>query len=147
MTESDFWDWAVAAYAKPGVAEASLSLQDEYGQCVPLLLWAAWAGEPACAPEAALLARAWLPVIEPLRGVRRRLKTEVSTGDESDRLALRSDVKAIELRAEKALMTRLAALIPASDAVEKRRDGVFAVVQAWGGDCPAEALDAWLALL
>ncbi len=145
MTE--FWDWAVATYARPGVAEASLRLQDEHGQCVPLLLWAAWAGEPGLAMEAALLARAWLPVIEPLRGVRRRLKVEVSAGDETDRLALRNDVKGVELRAEKALMARLAILIPGPDALENRRPAVLAAVEAWGETCPVAAIDDWLSML
>ena len=36
------WDWAVAAYAAPDVAEACLLLQDRHEQNVPLLLWSAW---------------------------------------------------------------------------------------------------------
>lgn len=147
---ADFWDWAVAVYTRPGVAEASLRLQDEYGQCVPLLLWAAWAGEidADTAKIAAALARAWLPVIEPLRGIRRRLKTEISPDDESERLPLRAKVKAVELEAEKALMTRLEAL-GGGDSVspDVRRDAVAAVVVAWGSDCSADVLAAWIALL
>ena len=30
-----FWAWALAAYARPGAAEACLELQDAFGQCVP----------------------------------------------------------------------------------------------------------------
>ena len=37
-----FWDWALKAYAAPGVQEACLQLQDGTGQNVPLLLWAGW---------------------------------------------------------------------------------------------------------
>jgi uncharacterized protein (TIGR02444 family) len=149
-SENGFWNWAVAVYAKPGVAEASLRLQDEYGQCVPLLLWAAWAGEidADTAQIAAALARAWSPVIEPLRGIRRRLKSEISPGDDNERQPLRAKVKAVELEAEKALMIRLEAL-GGGDAValEVRKKAVAAVVAAWGGDCPEIALDAWIALL
>ena len=36
------WDWAVAAYGRPGVAPACLDLQDRFEQNVPLLLAAAW---------------------------------------------------------------------------------------------------------
>jgi hypothetical protein len=116
---------------------------------VPLLLWAAWAGEAdAVVTEAAVsAARAWLAIIEPLRAARRRLKTEVSPGDETDRLDLRIAVKALELEAERALMTRLAALIVTPQAAAMRPQTVAAVAAAWGGGCPPEALEAWLALL
>ena len=40
--ESPLWDWALKAYAAPGVQEACLQLQDGVGQNVPLLLWAGW---------------------------------------------------------------------------------------------------------
>ena len=46
-----FWDWAVAAYAAPGVAEECLHLQDVHEQAVPLLLWAAWQAETGRAPD------------------------------------------------------------------------------------------------
>ncbi|HVZ28990.1 MAG TPA: TIGR02444 family protein [Asticcacaulis sp.] len=145
---SEFWDWAVTTYAKPGVAEASLDLQDKYGQSVPLLLWAAWAGvlDPVVTDEAVTAAWAWLAVIEPLRGVRRRLKTEISAGDETDRLDLRIAVKTLELEAEKALMGRLEALVVHGDPTAGRQ-AVAKVVAAWRNDCPPEALDVWFALL
>ena len=37
------WDWTLDVYARPGVAEATLALQDEHGLNTSLLLWAAWA--------------------------------------------------------------------------------------------------------
>lgn len=147
---TDFWDWSVATYAKPGVAEASLRLQDDHGQCVPLLLWAAWAGKitPEQACRAAAVARAWLPVIEPLREVRRRLKTEVSPGDEADRLVLRTRVKAAELDAEHALMARLGELADGAITAEVARlEAVAGVVAAWGEACPDDVLAGWLARL
>lgn len=138
---SDLWDWAVRAYAGEGVAEACLSLQDDHGQCVPLLLWAAWRGDASQAEAAARIARDWQAVILPLRDARRRLKTEVSAGDEADRLALRAQVKAAELQAEKVLLTRLAAL---SDRKSMLNQDVAAplraAVAAWGGPVPEEAL-------
>jgi uncharacterized protein (TIGR02444 family) len=48
---SVFWEWALDAYARPGVAEACLELQDVHGQNVPLLLWAAWAAADALEPD------------------------------------------------------------------------------------------------
>lgn len=137
----DFWDWAVRAYAGDGVAEACLSLQDDHGQCVPLLLWAAWRGDAARAGDAARIARDWQAAILPLRAVRRRLKTEISAGDAADRLALRAQVKAAELQAEKALMARLAALGGGKSTLNQDvAEALRATAAAWGGTAPAEAL-------
>jgi len=114
---TDFWDWAVKVYDGEGVAEACLRLQDEDGQNVPLLLWAIWlaceglAVNESQARKAADLARNWSnELIAPLRLLRRRLKTELSTGDEALRLPLREKIKTIELEAEHALMVQLAGL-------------------------------------
>ncbi|HWU48548.1 MAG TPA: TIGR02444 family protein [Asticcacaulis sp.] len=138
---SDLWDWALRAYAGEGVAEACLALQDDHGQCVPLLLWAAWRGDASQAEAAAQIARDWQAVIVPLRDARRRLKTEVSAGDEADRLALRTQVKAAELQAEKVLLARLATL---SDGKSMLNQDVAislrATAAAWGGPIPEDAL-------
>jgi len=140
MTE--FWDWAVAVYERPGVAEACLRLQDAHGQCVPLLLWAAWSGETqtSVAAEAASQARSWLEIIEPLRAVRRRLKTPVSRDDEKARLPLRERVKATELAAEQALMTGLEALVPGRAGGKPVLPALLTVSSAWGGRVPVEVL-------
>jgi len=140
MTE--FWDWAVAVYERPGVAEVCLRLQDAHGQCVPLLLWAAWSRDtqPAVAAEAASQARSWLEIIEPLRTVRRRLKTPVSRDDDRARLSLRERVKATELAAEQALMTGLEALVPGRAAGSPVLPALLTVSSAWGGRVPVEVL-------
>jgi len=126
---SEFWDWAVAAYARPGVAEACLELQDTSGQNVPLLLWAVWRGGDVAA--AVGLARAWDDeVVGPLRGVRRRLKG--GAGAE----ALSERVKAVELEAERTLMLALEAVagsVPDAGALT-------AVARAWGGSPTSDSL-------
>ncbi len=155
MSDSiDFWDWAVAAYARPGVAELCLDLQDAHGQNVPLLLWAIWAGQDGRridAAQAVATARAWQEVISPLRDVRRRLKTTVTEGDDAQRLAVREQVKAVELSAEKALMTLLASQsspaldVAALSVVPGARnaivlDGILSVATAWNPDTPLDRL-------
>lgn len=150
---SEFWDWAVAAYGREGVAEACLKLQDDHDQNVPLLLWAAWASlhtvriDEALAVRAADVARVWADeVIVPLRGVRRRLKSALHDGDEDGRLGLREQVKTVELKAEKALMQQLSALIQAGPllSVESQvaaiGDGLTKVFIAWSGDRDPEVL-------
>lgn len=115
------WDWALAAYAAEGVADACLELQDAAGQNIPLLLWAAWCAAEGRAPDEDALegagdtARAWQEsAIAPLRAVRRALKPRAPDLDDADREAVRAQVKAVELEAERRLLTALEALAPAS---------------------------------
>jgi uncharacterized protein (TIGR02444 family) len=145
---TDFWDWAVEAYARDGVADACLALQDDHGQCVPLLLWAAWrvqlgqgVGESEAA-KAAGIARVWSDeVVAPLRQVRRRLKTVLDNGDEAARLLLREKIKTLELDAERALMARLEALPPVkSYAKQGIGESVLKVARAWSSDLPKDGL-------
>ena len=133
---SVFWDWAVAAYARPGVAEACLDLQETGGQNVPLLLWAVWRGGDVAAAVA--LARSWEDeVVGPLRGVRRRLKGR--PGAE----ALRERVKAVELEAERSLMLALEAVAgPAPDT-----GALMAVARAWGGSPASDGLARLAAII
>lgn len=114
-----FWDWALRAYARPGVAQACLDLQDEHGQCTPYLLWAAWSAQSgrsvneAILAKGAVLAKQWEPtIITPVRTVRRALKPPFDGVTDDLREALREQVKAVELAAEQTLMQSLEALTP-----------------------------------
>jgi uncharacterized protein (TIGR02444 family) len=114
---SQFWDWALSAYARHGVAQACLDLQDDHGQCTPYLLWAAWAAQSgrgldeATLVKGADLARRWEPtLITPVRAVRRALKPAFDGVCDDLREALREQVKAVELAAEKTLMLSLEAI-------------------------------------
>lgn len=118
------WDWALEAYARPGAADACLALQDEQRQNVPLMLWVIWAAEHGRGPDraalldAAALAQAWQQaLIGPLRELRRRLKAPVPDVAESDRGAIRAQVKTTELDAERRLLAALEplALPPAAE--------------------------------
>jgi uncharacterized protein (TIGR02444 family) len=138
------WDYAVAAWGRPSVEGACLTLQDEHGQCVPLLLWRAWAaaeGRPVVDPAAAIAqARAWEDeVIAPLRGVRRRLTAETAVGDK---------VRVAELAAERALLEGLEAGTPApGGARENPSQALARLAQAWNGAAPAAAIAALAGLL
>lgn len=114
-----FWDWALSAYARPGVAQACLDLQDEHGQCTPYLLWAAWSAQnghgvnDTILAKGAVLAQQWEPAfITPVRAVRRALKPPFDGVSDDLREALREQVKAVELAAEQTLMLSLEALTP-----------------------------------
>ena len=143
MTQA--WDWVVAAYERPGVAAACLALQDEQGQCVSFLLWAAWAGaqDPGALAAAAAFARDWDgSAIAPLRLVRRRLKAAFPPVTKTHREALREQLKAAELRGEQALVEALAAFAVRGDGDVAPLTVLEAAAQAWNGSPPGAALAA-----
>jgi uncharacterized protein (TIGR02444 family) len=142
------WDWIVAAYERPGVAQCCLMLQDEHGQNTSLLLWAAWARptDPAVVRRAAQAARAWdETALSPLRAIRRALKAPLAPVADGAREGLREDVKAAELRAERILVETLERLGGASGA--PAREAVTAASRAWGGAAPDDALAAFVETL
>lgn len=142
------WAWSVAAYARPGVADACLALQDDHGQCVCLLLWAAWAGpvDAATLDRAAHIARQWeARALAPLRTARRGMKAPADGLADAPRQRLREDVKAAELRAERMLLEALEGLAAPSGTPETHP--LDAAVRAWGKPASAEALAALAAAL
>lgn len=149
MSPADrLWDWAGRAYASEGVSEACLHLQDAAGQNVPLLLWAAWAANTGRNPDADVLeaacdvARAWQEAaIAPLRAVRRTLKGRNPDVDDADREAVRAQVKAVELEAERRLLAALEALSPPpEDARRPVLDALVAVARQWSPMTPRAGL-------
>ncbi len=145
---SELWTWAVAAYDAPGVAEACLSLQDHNEQNVPLLLWAAWVAVTGRRPDEETIeaacdaARAYdTVVVAPLRAVRRTLKAPIPDVDHDHREALRQQVKALELDAERRLMLELEALAPAPSGAPRRAiDGLAETAKLWARVVPRPAL-------
>ena len=113
------WDYAAALYARPAVEAACLRLQDDDGQCAPLLLWRLWSVHEGRAVDgetlerAVEIARAWDgAVVAPLREVRRRLKAPSPPIADAARAALREQVAVAELAAERILLDTLGALTP-----------------------------------
>ncbi|MGA0606237.1 TIGR02444 family protein [Phenylobacterium sp. VNQ135] len=145
----DIWDWALEAYAQPGAPEACLSLQDEHGQNTPLLLWAVWAeaSDPGLLARAADCARSWDEVaVTPLRRIRRTLKPSHPPVADAAREALREEVKAAELRAERVLLETLAGLGPSGGGASTL-EALEGASRAWGPPAPREALAVLAAAL
>jgi uncharacterized protein (TIGR02444 family) len=119
MTEAsdDFWRFALALYARPGVAPACLALQDRHGIDVIIALYGCWLGsagrgrlDEAALAEAEAMAGPWRQqVVEPLRRARTALKG-IAGAEE-----LYRRMKEIELDAERAAILRLAPLAAAPD--------------------------------
>jgi uncharacterized protein (TIGR02444 family) len=143
-----FWTWALEAYGRPGAAQACLDLQDHHGQCVPYLLWAAWAaregralGRPTLEAGAGIAARWEAAAVGPLRAARRAMKPEVPGVADAAREALRAEVKALELQAEQLLIETLEAMAPEpGSTVLPLARALAAAAAAW----PAEASEAAL---
>ena len=138
------WDWALETYGRPGVPEACLTLQDVHGQNTSLLLWAVYAevGDPELLARAAAATHAFDAIaLSPLREVRRALKPALPSFGDSARLALREDVKALELAAERLLMETLAQLSQDRGGTHAL-DALKAASSAWGPPAPDNALAA-----
>lgn len=117
MNEADrFRHFSSAFYGRPGVEHALLTLQDEHGLEVNLVLFCLFAaaqGYPAFDEEAfgvfGRIAGRWSQeAVSPLRRARRGLKTMLPDEAVAD---LREKVKALELEAEFAMQDALEAAL------------------------------------
>ena len=142
------WPWAVEQYARPGAAEACLKLQDEHGQSIPLLLWVLWSGVQGRAPDVeagARTARAWEDeAVGPLRRLRRALKALEA---DADREAVRDQVKAVELDAERRLLNTLERLPALPGPASPPSALLAATAAAFGAPVPPESLEGLLRAL
>lgn len=128
-TASPFWTFSLKIYRIEGVPPACLTLQDLHGVDVNVMLYGLW-----LASQGRALSRAdmrsivdamevWKrQVVVPLRGVRRLLKDPVAASGkagpafaEAGVLALRDQIKKIELEAERLQQEALYALRPAAN--------------------------------
>jgi len=118
--EADSWAFALAIYARPGVAEACLTLQNETGVDVMLLLMTTFAAVKRrtllTADEIKALDEACSPwreqVVKKLRTIRTDLKTGPQPAPSEATEPFRSKIKAIELEAEKLENRLLAECLP-----------------------------------
>jgi uncharacterized protein (TIGR02444 family) len=117
------WTYALGVYARPGVADTCLTLQDEQGMDVNLLLLCLWCGmEGPGELDRPTLVRClsavhdWQrQVVAPLRVVRRRLKAGLPGVPSEEALGLRDAVAGVELQAEQGeqrLLARALAGLP-----------------------------------
>lgn len=118
--EADSWAFALEVYARPGVAEACLKLQNEAGVDVMLFLMVAY----AAARHRILLTRLEIrkldevcrpwreQIVQPLRAIRSGLKLGPLPAPNSETEQLRSKVKDVELAAERLQNRLLAERLP-----------------------------------
>ena len=109
--QTDLWIYCLNLYARPGMEQACLRLQSQ-GLDVCLLLCATWLEHRAVAFDEARLeqlkacATPWQQeVVQPLRQLRTQWR-ELAAHDDA-LAALREQIKALELEAERTLLRRL----------------------------------------
>ncbi|VVO26907.1 hypothetical protein PS718_04666 [Pseudomonas fluorescens] len=108
---SDLWSFALATYARPGVEDACLQLQTA-GVNVCLLLCGLWLEQRGAncdeqrAGQLQALTGPWdIEVVQPLRTLRMQWKARAL--DDVVLKGIREQVKALELEAERTLLSRL----------------------------------------
>ena len=144
--DTGLWDFSLAVYARPRVANTCLMLQDRFGADANLILYGCWLGVTGrgalTAEDLAQLSEAatvWhKEVVVPLRRVRQWLKSPPRRVARALAEALRAQVKAAELAAERIEQTVLGEALnrsPVAHERERRRRDV------------AQSLDAYFAFI
>jgi uncharacterized protein (TIGR02444 family) len=113
--EESFWRFSLSLYARPGVADALIALQDRYECDVNLALFALWSGVVGArrlarddvAAARAAIAGLNAEIIEPLRRMRGKFRGVAA----SDVHTLRRRILRLELAGERSVQQRLAATL------------------------------------
>ena len=126
---ADLWSFALSTYARAGAEDACLRLQEQ-GADVCLLLCGLWleqrgvALEPGRVQALRTIAQPWqADVVQPLRRVRKQWRCMAQQDVELG--ALREQVKALELEAERQLLLRLEALAQSWPTGDQATDQVW----------------------
>jgi uncharacterized protein (TIGR02444 family) len=155
---SPFWRFSLRLYRSPGVAEACITLQEESGADVNLLLFLLWHGveqRRVSADEVARLDQkiaAWRArAVIPLRTIRRALKSPQGLVEAGTAEAFRTRIKAVELEAERLQQEAMYDLVrvsllgePAPSVAEAARHNVTAYESICGAAFAKPAVDAVL---
>lgn len=102
--QNPFWDFSLSHYAKPGVAEVCLVLQDEYQLSVNMLLFSMWLASEGKqltmvpVDECMELQECRQRVLLPLRSARYGVK---QIGLDKEQAALYQELKRAELKVER----------------------------------------------
>ena len=114
----DLWRFALAFYRRPGVAGACITLQDEAGVDVNVmlyLLYLAARGRAIHVDDMRSIEAVTAPwrdaVVVPIREIRRKLKAPLGAFEPEVTSGLRDDIKRIELAAERIESQALESLI------------------------------------
>ncbi len=154
--DSAFWRFSLRFYAREGVAPICLALQDQHGVDVNLLFLLLFLASNQRRLTTAEVQRidhasaAWRTrAVQPLRALRRDLKTGVASMDAQASEALRAEIKRCELHAERLQQEMLERTFPAATvgevcAVKQAAAANLAAYGAVIGALPADAVQTLL---
>lgn len=150
-----FWRFSLHFYKQAGVSDACITLQDDCGVDVNLLLYLFWLasdGRQLTADEVKNLdgkVKSWRELtIIPIRDTRRKLKGAVTLLDPNRQEAFRNKVKAVELDAERLQQealyefTKAGPIGKAAPQRDAARANVGAYETAMGKTFPKQVIDA-----
>jgi uncharacterized protein (TIGR02444 family) len=153
---SPFWNYSLGIYAKPGVADACIALQDDFGLDVNILLACLWFSaqgpgrlESDQIRECVGRTRDWQDkVVKLLRAARRYSKVRPAGLPESLRDEFRPRLQAVELDAEHVEQLLIASILqPVIDGRDARSAGAEDRIRRNPGADAVQNLLAYLALL
>lgn len=157
-SDSAFWRFSLTFYAREGVPPLCLALQDQQGVDVNLLfllLFLAYQRRRLSASDVKRIddaAATWRSrAVQPLRTLRRDLKSGVVPMDAQATEALRNDIKRCELHAERLQQEMMERAFPASSTgvVSSVQEAAAANIAAYSvliGALPADAVHNLLRL-
>jgi uncharacterized protein (TIGR02444 family) len=157
--DNSFWQFSNRFYRDPAVAAACITLQDEAGVDVNVLLfllWSATLGRTLAADAVADLDRrigGWREAaVVPLRRLRRALKVPPPVVEAAAAEAFRTRIKAAELEAERLQQQTMHDLVPvlrfgAATSAEAARHNVAAYQAISAKPFPQAAVDTLLVAL
>jgi uncharacterized protein (TIGR02444 family) len=106
------WRFSLALYARPGVADALIAIQDRAGRDVNVILFGLWLavsrGHPLAAAELAAAEAAIAQINEAAVAQLRQLRRQLKQAADPDLQALRRRVATLEIAAERRVQYRLA---------------------------------------
>lgn len=116
MTPTNLWDFACQNYARPGVEQLSLALQNDWHGDIGLLFWLGWLerqGHQLDVDQLRLAQTHIAPwqnrIVKPLRQLRRQIKADYPNRGATTETC-RQAIKSAELWAEQHSLEALAAL-------------------------------------
>ena len=120
MATKSFWDFSVRLYAKPGVEQACLALQNQFGLEVNNVLFCLWHGQRCGVFKQSTLlqmvefSNQWhTNIVSPLRSIRSWMKGRNNMIDatEDNFENLRNAIKKLELKAERLQQDQLQSMV------------------------------------